>query len=183
MSALEQAVEADTGFASAHYRLAELWRGQMALTSFTLTLPDLSLAQQMAKFESSILAAINSAASSPARDLYEAKRAQVKLRYRDAVRFYRAYVNSRPNDHEAWFWLAQVYQQIGDFDSAFAAVQQAAAHPGLDATLDSRLLWGYYRSGRAEEGAAAARQVAIDIADARNRAVPGSPSAIMGGVP
>jgi TolB-like protein/DNA-binding winged helix-turn-helix (wHTH) protein len=152
MVALEEAVSIDPEFAAAHFRLAEAWRGQLAINSFSLPMPGMSYIEQKEQFTRSVEAAIAAAKFAPERRLYEAKLAQVNLRFREAVRAYSDYLEARPSDFDAWYWLSQVYQQIGEYDRAFEAVNKAASHPGLNATLDTRLIYAYSRTGHTREG-------------------------------
>lgn len=99
----EQAREDDPSFASAHGAAAQYWVSQMTLTAFQHDTSDLSTPGEMLQaFYLRNGTAISTAKNDADRLLYRAKRAEVDLRLREALRLYQAYLDARPNEMTAW---------------------------------------------------------------------------------
>jgi TolB-like protein len=99
----EEARAEDPEFSAAHGAAAGYWIVQMSLTNFQLDTNELTTpADMLQTFYERNDTAIATARNDVDRLIYRAKRADVDLRLREAVRLYRSYLDERPNDLVAW---------------------------------------------------------------------------------
>jgi TolB-like protein len=115
----EQARELDSEFSYAHGAAAQYWVMQMSLTSFQMDTNESSLPEMLQEFYTRNNLAIATARSETEKLYLQARRAEVDLRFREALRLYRAYLEQRPNDLVAW----EAYLDV----AASAAESQAIA--------------------------------------------------------
>ncbi len=99
----EQARTADPQFSHAHGAAAQYWVVQMSLTSFQLdTTEDTPLADMLQLFYERNDTAVATARNEIDALYFRAKRAEVDVRLREALRLYGSYLDMRPNDLVAW---------------------------------------------------------------------------------
>ena len=98
----EQARALDPGFSYAHSAAAQYWTVQMSLTSFHMDTNESSLLEMLQEFYTRNDRAIATARSETEAVYLRARRAEVDLRLREAMRLYRSYLEQRPNDLIAW---------------------------------------------------------------------------------
>ena len=99
----EEAREQDPEFANASDAAAGYWVTQLSLTSFHMDTSDLIVpADMLQAFYDRNDQAIATEKNDVDRLAYRAKRASIDLRFREALRLYRSYLDARPNDMIAW---------------------------------------------------------------------------------
>jgi len=99
----EEAREQDPEFANASDAAAGYWVTQLSLTSFYADTSDLTVpADNLQAFYDRNDQAIATEKNDVDRLVYRAKRASIDLRFREALRLYRSYLDARPNDMIAW---------------------------------------------------------------------------------
>jgi len=98
----EEARRVDPEFSYAHGAAAQYWILQMSLTSFQLDTSEVELADMLQEFYERNDRAIEMARNETDALLLRARRADVDLRFREALRLYREYLDLRPNDLVAW---------------------------------------------------------------------------------
>jgi TolB-like protein len=120
----EEAQQQDPGFAAASDAAANYWVTQLSLTSFHMDTTELAVpADALQAFYDRNDTATATASNDVDRIAYRARRAAVDLRFREALRLYRSYLDVRPNDIIAW----EAY-----LDKATSASDQAAVTEALD---------------------------------------------------
>jgi hypothetical protein len=117
----EKARQLDPEFSSAHGAAAQYWVMQMSLTSFQMDTNESSLAEMLQEFYARNDRAIATARSGTEALYLQAKRAEVDLRLRQALRLYRDYLAQRPNDLIAW----EAYLDVATSASEPAAISEA----------------------------------------------------------
>ena len=117
----EQAREIDPEFSYAHAAAAQYWIMQMSLTSFHMDTNESSLAEMLQEFYTRNDRAIATARSETEAVYLQARRAEVDLRLREAMRQYRAYLDERPNDLIAW----EAYLDVASSASESPAISEA----------------------------------------------------------
>ena len=117
----EQARELDPEFSYAHSAAAQYWILQMSLTSFHMDTNESSLAEMLQEFYARNDRAIATARSETEALYLQARRAEVDLRLREAMRLYRAYLEERPNDLVAW----EAYLDVASSASEAPAISEA----------------------------------------------------------
>jgi len=118
----EEAREQDPEFANASDAAASYWVTQLSLTSFHMDTSDLTVpAEMLQAFYDRNDQAIATEKNDVDRLAYRAKRASIDLRFREALRLYRSYLDARPNDMIAW----EAYLNQATFASDKAAVTEA----------------------------------------------------------
>jgi TolB-like protein/Flp pilus assembly protein TadD len=125
LGALEQwqrATELDPAFAAAYARQASFWLSQLTPSFNYQGLTDLSPAQLLERFNSSINQAIGSATSEADRRGYQAHKAEINLQLREAARLYAEALEARPNDRENRQGQMGVAQKLNDRDAALEAL-------------------------------------------------------------
>jgi TolB-like protein/Flp pilus assembly protein TadD len=110
----EEATDIDPRFAQAYLRQAFWWKGQLTPSFILSGATDLTVEELMERFTAAIDQAIEHAATDIDRRGYLAQKAEVEVRIRDAIEFYEAYLEARPNDLPALLGLAGVVEMIGD---------------------------------------------------------------------
>lgn len=119
----ETARRADPGFAAAHAASADFWQLQLTPIAFGSGLTKLTPAERRDNCMTRIEAAIATASDATDRLGYEARKAAIELRLRDAIRLYRSYLAARPNESGAWFEYLSL---------AFSASDREAIAVGLE---------------------------------------------------
>ena len=110
----ERARTVDPGFYQAHLEAAEFWQVQLDRTHLLTGAVDVPAREMLANFNSRIDAAIASARSDVDRRGYQARKAMVELRIRDAIGLMKDYVAARPGDREGWTRLMKLSQWSND---------------------------------------------------------------------
>lgn len=125
----EAARAEDPQFSAAHGAAAGYWLTQMSLTSFLLDTNELQGPSEMLQaFYSRNGIAIATAKNEADRLYFRAKRAEVDLRLREALRLYRSFIDLRPNDMIAWTNYLTIATMASDkeaIDEAMAVVRKA----------------------------------------------------------
>ncbi|MGB5450101.1 MAG: hypothetical protein WBM80_14335 [Woeseiaceae bacterium] len=128
----EEARQQDPGFSAAHAAAADYWVTQLSLTTFLMDTNEISTPVGMLRdFYDRNSTAISTSANEIDRTLYRAKRARVDLRFREALRLYRSYLDARPNDMIAWEAYLEVATTLGDEASAVAEAMDVFRKAGL----------------------------------------------------
>ena len=117
----ELARELDPEFSYAHSAAAQYWILQMSLTSFHMDTNESSLAEMLQEVYMRNDRAIATARSEAEAVFLRARRAEVDLRLREAMRLYRAYLDERPNDLNAW----EAYLDVASSASEMPAINEA----------------------------------------------------------
>ncbi len=117
----ERARQLDREFSYAHSAAAQYWVVQMSLTSFHMDTNESSLADVLQEFYTRNDRAIATARSETEALYLRARRAEVDLRLREALRLYRAYLDARPNDLIAW----EAYLDVASSASESQAIGEA----------------------------------------------------------
>jgi TolB-like protein len=119
----EQARELDPEFSYAHGAAAHYWTLQMSLTSFHMDTNESSLAEMLQEFYMRNDRAIATARNDTEAIYLRARRAEVDLRLREAMRLYRAYLEQRPNDLVAWEAYLDVASSASEMPAIYAALE------------------------------------------------------------
>jgi TolB-like protein len=99
----EEARKLDPSFSAASAAAADYWVTQLSLTSFQMDTSNITVPGEMLQaFYDRNDEAIATVDSDVYRLLYRARRAAIDLRFREALRLYRAYLEERPNDMIVW---------------------------------------------------------------------------------
>ena len=117
----EEARELDPGFSYAHGAAAEYWVVQMSMTSFQLDTSEVELGDMLQEFYERNGRAIETARNETDALRLSARRAEVDLRFREALRLYRAYLDERPNDLVVW----EAYLDTANVASDTTAIMEA----------------------------------------------------------
>ena len=117
----EEARTIDPAFSYAHRAAAEYWVVQMSLTSFQLDTSEIELGDMLQEFYERSDRAIATARNEVDALLLGARRAEVDLRFREALRLYREYLDVRPNDLVAW----EAYLDTANVASDSMAIREA----------------------------------------------------------
>ena len=120
----EQARNIDPDFWAAHFRAALFWQNQLNTATRESGITGLNATEMMEKFLERIDAAIATAPNLVDRDGSTAHKAETELRLRDAVRLYRSYLTTRPNDYESWFNYLNVAQMASDKETVLAILRK-----------------------------------------------------------
>jgi len=132
-SALERSVEADSGFASAHWELAKFWESQMSIASIGSLLTNDTPAERRAKFDLAIGKAI-AAEQDPVRQAqFRSLEAWIDLRIGEALRLTNEYLSSRPNDFDAIRGQMSALMYLGRWDDARQIARRLAEVGAEDA--------------------------------------------------
>lgn len=125
----EEARDIDPEFSYAHGAAAEFWIVQMSLTSFQLDTSEATpLADMLQLFYERNDTAVATARNVTDALFFRAKRAEVDLRLREALRLYREYLDMRPNDLVAWEAYLDAATSASDtavIDEAMAVLREA----------------------------------------------------------
>jgi len=128
---LEHALEAgrlDPRFSSAHVLVADFWSNQLRPHALFAGITDTSPTERMANFSVAIDQAIATAPTEIMRKGQEALKANLELRFHDAIQLYLDYLAERPNDFLAWANLINVSKMANDrasLDQALAYFRKA----------------------------------------------------------
>ena len=119
LSEWETAIELDPGFALAYGRIEEFWRGQLLSFGYIMvTSSDLSRVEIEERWNAAIDAAIEHEQNPVSILNYKARKARVKLNFREAIRFIERYLDQRPNDTLAYQFRSHVLRTISEYDQA-----------------------------------------------------------------
>lgn len=119
----EDAREQDPEFANASDATAVYWLTQLSLTSFYADTSELTVpADILQAFYDRNDRAIATEKNDVDRLAYRAKRAAVDLRFREALRLYRSYLDARPNDMIAWEAYLDIATSTSDQDAVTEAM-------------------------------------------------------------
>ena len=135
--AYERAIERDPEFALAHRRLANFWRLQLLTTNIYSGLTELPKAEILARYEEAMGKAIHHQEDAVIRIAYRADQAHVEMKYRRALRQITSYLEKRPNDHDAQVLQLNLFQELGMYDEAVAAVTGFYERGGYDPVVTS----------------------------------------------
>jgi len=120
----ENARAIDPGFAAAHSMASFFWKVQIDPKFTSSGLTKIAPGQMLENFNERIDQAITTAASPLDRKAYDANKALVELRLRDAIRHSREYLQERPNDEEARLVLVEAASLASDY----AAYREALSY-------------------------------------------------------
>jgi hypothetical protein len=119
----EEARTLDPEFSYAHGAAAQYWVMQMSLTSFQIDTSEVELGDMLQEFYQRNADAVRTARNETDALFFRARRAEVDLRLREAMRLYRSYLGDRPNDLVAW----EAYLDAANVASDQAAISEALA--------------------------------------------------------
>jgi TolB-like protein/Tfp pilus assembly protein PilF len=149
----EHAREIDPEFAKAHLNAALFWKFQLSPIRMDSGLTDVPPLEMLAEFNRRIDRAIATASTPLDKKSYQAQKALVELRLRDAIRLFQEYVDERPNDQQAWLAL----NDVAGLASEKELRQQVLAHWRERSDTDTLSAISFiadgYRAGLAAEGA------------------------------
>ena len=150
---IELARSIDPGFAAAHREAADFWKVQLNPTRLPGGLPDLAPQAILDNFLARIDLAIDTAKDAIDQSGSEAQKATVQLRLRTAIRRFRVYLETRPNDYRAWHELLIVSQLAADRESANAALAALKTGGDFDRFAATTYVSTAYRFGEASVAA------------------------------
>ena len=111
----DRARQTDPEFSYAHGAVAQYWVTQMSLTSFQLDTSEVvPLTDMLQHFYEASNVAVATARNNLDALYQHARRAEVDLRFREALRLYREYLDARPNDMDAWAAYLSVAASASD---------------------------------------------------------------------
>jgi TolB-like protein/Tfp pilus assembly protein PilF len=149
----EDARGIDPQFAKAHLNAALFWKFQLSPIRLDSGLTDIPPLEMLSRFNQRIDRAIATAPTTLDKKSYEAQKALVELRLRDAIRLFREYVDERPNDQQAWLAL----NDVAGLASENELRQQVLAHWRERSDSDTLSAISFiadgYRAGLTAEGA------------------------------
>jgi tetratricopeptide (TPR) repeat protein len=143
----------DPKFAAAHREAADYWKVQLNPTRLPGGLPDLTPEDMLGNFLERIDLAIDSTRDPTERTGSNAEKSAIQLRLRTAVRLFRQYLETRPNDYRAWHELLIVAQLAADRDAAAAALVKLKTAGEFDRFAASIYVSTAYRFGEASAAA------------------------------
>jgi len=149
----EEARRIEPRFAVAHREAADYWRVQLNPVRRQTGLTDLKPPEMRDKFRERIDLAIETAKDSIEVIGSRAQRATVGLRLRNAIRFFREYLEARPHDYQAWNDLLVVALLAADRDAGAVALAELKAAGEFDRVAASMYLSNGYRFGKASVAA------------------------------
>ena len=123
----ESARRLDPAFSEAHLGAADFWLAQLSPTQTMTGLTDYSISEMQTEFLKRIDRAIESAPNSVDRQKYDADKAEFEMRYRDAIRLYRSYLQQRPNDMDTWSSFTSLALITNDTESMAVAMDRLEA--------------------------------------------------------
>jgi len=130
--AYERAIEHDPEFAIAYRRLAEFWRLQLLTVNISSGLTELPTEEILARYEEAMDNAIRYEKDPVSQIAYRADKAHVDMKYLQALRLIRSYLEQRPNDHDAQGLLLGLFQELGMYEEAVQAVAEFYERDGHD---------------------------------------------------
>jgi len=130
--AYEHAIELDPEFSLAYRRLAEFWRLQLLTVNIASGLTELPTEEVLARYEEAMDNAIRYEKDPVSQVAYRADKAHVEMKYLQALRLITAYLENRPNDHDAQVLLLNLFQDLGMYDEAVEAVAEFYERDGYD---------------------------------------------------
>jgi len=166
VTAHERAIGIDPEFAEAQFQLASYWSGQLQVTLVNAD-PGIPYAEIKERFQRHVGSAIEFANNPVDLLKYRALRARVDLRLADRRELLLAYLESRPNDADAWIALADIQMEMGDRAGSLRALEAAEQ-------LDSRIARAgelanrYYEAGDLANAARVAQQILAAATSDRN---------------
>ena len=119
----EGARQADPEFSAAHRHAADFWIYQLSPADARAGLSDLAPEEMLSEFLTRINLAIEFAKNDVDRKALMAKKAQVELRLRDAIGYYKEYLAERPNDLLAWQDLLRSAMYASDRDTVLSVLK------------------------------------------------------------
>ncbi len=122
----EEARAIDPQFASAHYRSALYWKGELDVVSMGGDLLPGTYTEKVQKFNDRIDAAIEHAGGID-RLKYRADKAAVNLEFRKAMELLDEYLNNRPNDSEAFQAYNVMATSLGEYEMGIKRMRQQRA--------------------------------------------------------
>ena len=144
--AYERAIELDPEFALAYRRLAEFWRLQLTTANIAAGLTELPTEEILARYDGAIDNAIRYEKDPVRQIAYRADKAHAEMKYLQALRLITSYLEQRPNDHDAQAIQLELYQTLGMYDEAVAAVaafyERDGYHPIVTVGSILSLLYG-----------------------------------------
>ncbi len=149
--AYEEAIQIDSEFALAYWRLAEFWKIQLSETNITSGITELSPEQMQPLFEDAITNAIKFEPDPARKLLYRATKASVEVKLRRAVRLNAEYLKQRPNDQQAQEQQIILLTQLGKYEDVADAVQTFYKRDGYDPLVTIRSLLAVLFGGQRDE--------------------------------
>jgi TolB-like protein len=130
--AYEHAIELDPEFSLAYRRLAEFWRLQLLTVNIASGLTELPTKEILARYEEAMDNAIRYEKDPVSQVAYRADKAHVEMKHLQALRLITAYLENRPNDHDAQVLMLTLFQELGMYDEAVEAVAEFYERDGYD---------------------------------------------------
>ena len=120
----EEARGHDPQFSAAHAAAADYWVAQLSLTTFQMDTEQFTTpAQMLQDFYIRNGTAVSTSTNEINAIAYRARRAEIDLRLREALRLHRSYLDQRPNDVIAWAAFLNVATSLGDLESVHEALE------------------------------------------------------------
>ena len=120
----EEARGHDPQFSAAHAAAADYWVTQLSLTTFQMDTEQFTTPTQMLQdFYIRNGTAVSTSTNEINAIAYRARRAEIDMRLREALRLRRSYLEQRPNDVIAWEAFLNVATSLGDLDSIHEALE------------------------------------------------------------
>ena len=114
----ERAVALDPEFAFAHGRLANFWREQVIATDYFSNLTDLSRTELQERFVDAINSAIEHEKNPVSMLYHQAYKAEIEMKYQQALDLVAEYIAQRPNDKEAQAHQLRIMRKLALHDES-----------------------------------------------------------------
>lgn len=163
--AYDRARALDPNFAEAHWQAAQTWFGNATRVDAGARSSSLSQEEQLARYFERVDAAIRAARNEVERARYEAERASMQLRVREAHRLMTDYVRARPRDIDAWEDMADIAAYAGRRDWLIKAAERVHTLSLAEGDPRSRAITLTAMALELEDAAARARRHLADKPD------------------
>ena len=130
--AFERAIEIDPEFAKAHWQLANFWTIQLSTTNIVAGLTDMDRDEMQALYEEAINNAILYEKDPVDQTKYRAFKANIDLKFRQALRLNAEYLEKRPLDQQGQALHLSIIGSIGSNEEIISAVRRFEAIDGHD---------------------------------------------------
>jgi len=156
--AYERAIELDTEFSFAYWRLALFWEVQARTTNIVAGLVDMPKDEMVARFKDAIEKAIRYDRDPLNRLAVSVLQAAEDLQLAEALRLNTEYLAQRPNDQEAQNRQLELLADLGMVDELRAAIEDYEKRDGYDIRVTNNSVTFTLLTGDKEFG----RQYALD---------------------
>jgi TolB-like protein len=166
--AYERAIELDPEFARAYWRLSIFWRNQLTVNFITSGITEMTPADMLPLYYDAIDKAIEHEKDTVSRTLYRASKARTELKYRQAYRLNKEYLEQRPNDQSAQLMRLLLIGELGLRDETVQTVNEFYERDGYDPVVTGNSLTRLLYAGDPETLRDFARRAVERFGDSAN---------------